>query len=72
MRERFPWARMMQLGLGVLKLSPAEFWAATPREIAAAFATGEPMTRGSLDELMKSFPDSFPSPARGDGESGHR
>ncbi|MGH6908411.1 MAG: rcc01693 family protein [Aestuariivirga sp.] len=59
MNERFPWARMMQLGLGRLRLSPAEFWAATPREIAAAFASTArpPMTRGSLDELMTMFPD---------------
>ncbi len=58
MSEGFPWARMMWLGLGVLRLSPKEFWAATPREIAAAFATADaPMTRGSFDELMKKFPD---------------
>jgi uncharacterized phage protein (TIGR02216 family) len=37
MTGRFPWDDFMRLGLGVLKLSPAAFWAATPREIAAAF-----------------------------------
>ena len=37
MKERFPWERLMQLGLGVLRWPPRDFWAATPREIAAAF-----------------------------------
>ena len=56
---RFPWARFMALGLGVLRLSPRDFWAATPREIAAAFpnqrAAGLP--RGVLDQLLQQFPD---------------
>ena len=48
----------MQLGLGVLRLAPRDFWAATPREIAAAFATAAaPLGRAGLDELMRSFPD---------------
>ena len=57
-RPTFPWARLMQLGLGVLKLSPSEFWCSTPREIAAAFgAPPQPMLRQNLDEMMERFPD---------------
>jgi len=67
MSEGFPWARMMQLGLGVLRLPPKEFWAATPREIAAAFAMSEPMTRNCFDDLMNRFPDGSPSPLAGEG-----
>ena len=57
--EGFPWRRMMELGLGVLRLSPAEFWAATPREIAAAFPLhGRDVPgRAVLDGLMQQFPD---------------
>ena len=56
--EKFPWARLMHLGLGVLRLSPKEFWAATPREIAAAFGGAPPpLLRTSFEELMKRYPD---------------
>ena len=56
--ETFPWARLMHLGLGVLRLSPSEFWATTPREIAAAFGgpTPQPL-RNSFEDLMKRYPD---------------
>jgi uncharacterized phage protein (TIGR02216 family) len=48
----------MELGLGVLRLSPKEFWNATPREIAAAFGTQAPqLLRGTLEALMKRYPD---------------
>jgi uncharacterized phage protein (TIGR02216 family) len=57
-REKFPWARVMHLGLCVLRLSPKDFWAATPREIAAAFAApAPPFPRASFEELMKRYPD---------------
>lgn len=53
----------MALGLGLLGWAPREFWAATPRELAAA-AEGlsgrrrtEPATRAVLNELMARFPD---------------
>ena len=49
----------MELGLGVLRLAPQEFWKATPREIAAATgirAAGS-MPRGALDDLMHRYPD---------------
>ena len=50
---------MMELGLGVLRLSPRDFWAATPREIAAAFPASVPQAppRAALDHLMQRFPD---------------
>jgi uncharacterized phage protein (TIGR02216 family) len=50
---------MMELGLGVLRLAPAEFWAATPRELACAFPPGgrDPPGRADLDALTKRFPD---------------
>ncbi len=57
--QGFPWARLMELGLGVLGLSPRDFWAATPREIAAAIALrrSAPMDRGGLEQLIRQFPD---------------
>jgi uncharacterized phage protein (TIGR02216 family) len=49
----------MRLGLGVLRLCPRDFWAATPREIAAAFppAARQGLARGVLETLMQRFPD---------------
>jgi len=50
-------------GLGALRLAPREFWAATPREIAAAcralHGTAAPaFARADLDALAQRFPDS--------------
>ncbi len=57
-REKFPWARFMELGLGVLRLSPKDFWNATPREIAAALGgAAPPLPRAGLEDLMKRYPD---------------
>jgi uncharacterized phage protein (TIGR02216 family) len=52
----------MQLGLGVLRLSPRDFWAMTPRELEAALSAGvahapRPMARPDLERLMQLFPD---------------
>ena len=51
-------------GLGVLKLPPRDFWAMTPRELAAALAgvmpqkaRTAPITRARFDDLMSRFPD---------------
>lgn len=57
----FPWAAVMHFGLGALRLSPRDFWAMTPREVAAAAgltdgATGAP-DRAALERLMAAFPD---------------
>ena len=57
-KPMFPWARMMQLGLGQLRLSPAEFWRSTPREIAGAFGVPpSPLLRQNLNDLMEQYPD---------------
>lgn len=59
MKEGFPWDDFMRLGLGTLRLSPGSFWAATPREIAAAFPRGprEVVDRAAVAALMQRFPD---------------
>jgi uncharacterized phage protein (TIGR02216 family) len=49
---------MMQVGLGVLRLAPKDFWNSTPREIAAAFGGPLPqLGRGSFEALMERYPD---------------
>ena len=60
--DGFPWRQMMAVGLGPLGLSSRDFWAMTPRELAAAvegaFGTaGEPPDRGTLETLMTRYPD---------------
>jgi uncharacterized phage protein (TIGR02216 family) len=49
----------MAAGLGQLRLPPEAFWAATPREIAAAFATTgrDTLSRNHLDDLLRRYPD---------------
>jgi len=52
----------MAVGIGRLGLSPAEFWRATPRELAAAArglsdGAGEAMRRADLAALAERFPD---------------
>jgi uncharacterized phage protein (TIGR02216 family) len=52
----------MAIGFGVLRLSSRDFWALTPRELAAAIAglaglAAPPMSRARLEELAKRFPD---------------
>lgn len=58
----FPWREAMAFGLGAWRLSPREFWSATPRELAAAAQGARgliepPATRAALDELMAAYPD---------------
>ena len=62
MPEPFPWARALAIGLGVLRLSPDEFWNMTPREFAAALHglhgdPAAPLDRAALDALIARFPD---------------
>jgi len=59
MSETFPWTQLLHLGLGVLRWSPRDFWAATPRELAGALGKTEAaaMPRTALDRLMQLFPD---------------
>ena len=59
----FPWADAMAFGLGLLGWPPERFWAATPRELAAAMrahgrgvAAGAP-DRQALAALIAAFPD---------------
>lgn len=59
----------METGLGVLRLSPNEFWFMTLGEFVAALdgwnaaqggkkaAKAPPMTRDRLDYLMEKYPD---------------
>ena len=51
----------MHAGLGLLRLAPADFWAMTPREFAAAcgpaFAGRSAPTRGVLHAMMARYPD---------------
>ena len=53
----------MAAGLGLLRLPPAQFWAMTQRELAAALRSmtasevASPLPRQSLDELRAQFPD---------------
>lgn len=57
----FPWAAAMRFGLGVLRLSPRDFWAMTPRELASArgaiLGDRGPLGRGELETMMERFPD---------------
>ncbi|WP_089176289.1 phage tail assembly chaperone [Bosea sp. AS-1] len=59
----FPWGEAMAFGLGRLGWPPDRFWAATPRELAAAMrawrhdARREVPARATLEGLMAAFPD---------------
>jgi uncharacterized phage protein (TIGR02216 family) len=67
----FPWREAMAIGFGRLRLSSREFWALTPRELAAAIEglTGTmhtPMDRAAFDELARRYPDRAPAEPRRD------
>lgn len=54
----------MGAGLGLLRLPPRDFWAMTPRELAAALKAvlGDPQaamppSRADLESLLRRFPD---------------
>lgn len=55
----------MAFGLGVLRLSPDQFWRFTPRELASAvralFGEAAPLSRDVLNELIARFPDRITS-----------
>jgi uncharacterized phage protein (TIGR02216 family) len=58
----FAFRAAMAFGLGMLRLAPHEFWAMTPRELAAAAEgmlgrVADPMERAVLTELMDRYPD---------------
>ena len=58
-----PWAELMMVGLGMLRVAPRDFWAMTLPEIEAAsrglFGAGlvAPLARTDLADLMARFPD---------------
>lgn len=63
-RRGLPWGHIMWLGLGVLKLPPAQFWAMTLKELQAACGSAPgggfgdaPPSRSGLEALMMRFPD---------------
>ncbi len=53
----------MAAGFGLLGLTPAAFWAMTPRELSAALrgrlgpSTASPPSRGDIAAMMRRFPD---------------
>ncbi len=57
----FPWDEAMAFAFRVLRLSPAEFWAMTPRELALAMkpflSAAKAPTRTEFDALAGSYPD---------------
>ncbi len=63
----FPWDAVMALGLSTLRWRPRDFWAATPREIAAAAGlsphrAGAALGRADLARLIATHPDPEPAP----------
>ncbi|WP_082520060.1 rcc01693 family protein [Rhizobium sp. Root1220] len=58
----FPWARVLHIGLCLLRLPPSTLWAMTPVEFHAASGGLVPrdpiaVTRAELGDLMAQFPD---------------
>lgn len=63
--SHFDWPALMRAGLRGLRLTPAEFWALTPAELALMLGQGAgqaPMRRGGLERLMQAFPDMLKGP----------
>ena len=59
----FPWDDALHFALSRLGWRPAEFWAASPRELAAAIGpTRSALDRSDLGRLLDAFPDP-PTPA---------
>lgn len=57
---KFDWPALMRAGICGLRLSPEQFWALTPAELALMLgATGgtRPLRRDGLAALMDAFPD---------------
>lgn len=60
-RAGLDWAGLMRAGLRGLGLTPDQFWALTPAELAMMLGVefgGGGMTRSRLDDLLRRFPDS--------------
>ena len=57
---RFDWPALMRAGLAGLRLTPAQFWALSPAELALMLGAGgdnAPLSRSRLEELARTFPD---------------
>ncbi|MCB1371074.1 MAG: phage tail assembly chaperone [Rhodobacteraceae bacterium] len=57
---RIAWPRLMQVGLGRLRLPPEVFWNLTPAEFMLMAGLGEgraALSRAGLAELSARFPD---------------
>lgn len=68
--QHFDWPALMRAGLRDLRLSPAQFWALTPAELAVMLGLDDgaaPLTRARLEELAARFPDI----ARGQDDDRH-
>ena len=59
MSAPFPWDQVMAFGLGTLRMDPAAFWRATPRELLALAGPSRPLPpdRTGLLALLERFPD---------------
>jgi uncharacterized phage protein (TIGR02216 family) len=59
--QPFPWREAIGFGLGVLRLSPEQFWRMTPRELALALeavrGARPALDRATFEQLMRSHPD---------------
>ncbi|WP_334312311.1 rcc01693 family protein [Cognatishimia sp. SS12] len=54
------WAGLMRVGLGGLRLTPDQFWALTPAELALMLGEpegGQAMDRAALNDLIAAYPD---------------
>ncbi|MGB0853838.1 MAG: phage tail assembly chaperone [Pikeienuella sp.] len=70
--DKVDWEMLMRFGLGVLGLSPDEFWKMSPREFTAAaegrlgnLARAKAMRRETFADLTREFPD-HPAAKRGE------
>lgn len=66
------WEQLMRLGIGVLRLSPEDFWAMTPVELDRALegaglapVGGAAPGRPALEALMARYPDKGDTDADG-------
>lgn len=57
---KFDWPALMRAGMGGLRLTPDQFWALTPAELALMLGVegaSKPLRRDALTALMEAFPD---------------
>lgn len=55
-----PWTDLLRITATRWAWTPAEFWAATPRELEAVLGLGHPadgLKRSELDQLIRTHPD---------------